>query len=189
MAVLILCWLIGILCSIHYTAADEELQFCPFFNNRAPKVQPGLQNCTWYKENSCCEQQEIQTTFNQVKALKGASTACQHYINALMCYICAPDQHLYYQSERLTVCEGFCNTLYGACKDAILKGSVIADLYENGGEFCRSRRFRVNTERCFKASENFFIAISEANKKQYISLSSLWLACVVMLLTITSESF
>ena len=128
---------------------NQSLQYCSFFNNRAPSAQPGLKNCTWFKDNSCCMQQEIAATFGKVKPLKGASLECQKFINYLMCYICAPNQNVFYQWERMTVCESFCNKLYGACKTAILKGSVITSLYNNGREFCESRSFLVNTESCF----------------------------------------
>ena len=129
--------------------------FCSFFNNRAPKAQPGLKNCTWFKGNSCCQEQEIKATFGRMKPLKGASVECQKYINYLMCYICAPNQNLFYRQERLTVCVEFCDKLYDACQTAILKGSIIGKLYENGKEFCLSRRFQVEegSDTCFKFDE------------------------------------
>ena len=126
---------------------------CSFFNNRAPKAQPGLKNCTWYKNNSCCLQQEIAATFDTVKPLKGASQQCQKYINYLMCYICAPNQNLFYSKERLTVCLEFCDKLYSACSSATLKGSIIGTLYPDGRAFCESRRFQVSTQRCFTFDE------------------------------------
>ncbi|XP_013417008.1 voltage-dependent calcium channel subunit alpha-2/delta-3 [Lingula anatina] len=138
-------------------SGSTVLQYCSFFNNRAPKPQPDLKNCTWYKENSCCLQREIDATFGKVKPLQGASKDCSDYINYLMCYICAPNQNLYYRIERLYVCEGFCDSLYSACNSAILKGSVIRDLYSNGKEFCESRRFIVrnaSAESCFDLHES-----------------------------------
>ena len=136
-------------CSLAYVRIDKP-QYCSFFNNRAPSAQPGIRNCTWFKENSCCLQQEIEATFGRVKPLQGASPACQRYVNYLMCYICAPDQNLFYQGERLTVCEQFCDAWYEACGLAVLKGSIIRDLYPNGRQFCRSRRFKVaRTDGCF----------------------------------------
>ena len=128
---------------------EIKQNYCPFFNNRAPMAQPGLKNCTWFKENSCCLQQEIEATFGRVKPLKGAKLSCQKYLNYLMCYICAPNQHMFYQNERLTVCEDFCDKFYQVCDTAILKGSPIKDLYSSGDEFCRSRRFLVSNSNCF----------------------------------------
>lgn len=43
-----------------------RLNYCSFFNNRAPSPQVNLKNCTWYKENSCCLQSEIESTFSKV---------------------------------------------------------------------------------------------------------------------------
>ncbi len=136
----------------------QNQQFCSFFNNRAPKAQPGLKNCTWFKGNSCCQQQEIKATFERMKPLKGASVECQKYINYLMCYICAPNQNLFYRQERLTVCVEFCDKLYDACRSAILKGSIIGNLYSDGRGFCLSRRFQVDATRCFSFDERLDIS-------------------------------
>ncbi|XP_076440931.1 uncharacterized protein LOC143280177 [Babylonia areolata] len=124
---------------------ETEKKYCSFFNNRAPEVQRNLKNCTWFKESSCCRQEEIDATFGRVKPLRGASLDCQRYTNYLMCYICSPDQYLFYLMESLTVCEEFCQSWFEACQTAILKGSVIKTLYENGKDFCESRRFKVDT--------------------------------------------
>ena len=53
------------------------MDFCSFFNNRAPSPQPSLRNCTWFKKNSCCKQEEIDATFGTVKPLPGSSPECQ----------------------------------------------------------------------------------------------------------------
>ena len=47
---------------------NQPLNYCSFFNNRAPSPQINLKNCTWYKENSCCLQSEIESTFSKVRA-------------------------------------------------------------------------------------------------------------------------
>ena len=46
--------------------SNKPLNYCSFFNNRAPSPQVNLKNCTWYKENSCCLQSEIESTFSKV---------------------------------------------------------------------------------------------------------------------------
>ncbi|CAG5127947.1 unnamed protein product [Candidula unifasciata] len=135
------------------TLSDKpKLEYCPFFANRAPNIQLGLKNCTWFRENSCCRQQEIDAIFSRVKPLRGASPACQRYTNYLMCYVCAPNQNTFYRVESLTVCEEFCDAWYEACQNAVLKGSVIKELYSNGSEYCASRRFKVQpaeTSSCY----------------------------------------
>ncbi|XP_052791192.1 uncharacterized protein LOC128225176 [Mya arenaria] len=128
------------------------LDFCSFFNNRAPSPQPNLRNCTWFKKNSCCTQEEIDATFGTVKPLPGSTPECQRYTNYLMCYICAPFQNKFYRQEKLTVCEEFCNAWYAACSSAILKGSVIGRLYTNGREFCEKRNYQcepMESQNCF----------------------------------------
>ncbi|KAL4240042.1 hypothetical protein ACF0H5_000837 [Mactra antiquata] len=69
-----------------------------------------------------------------------------------MCYVCAPYQNMFYRHEKLTVCEEFCDAWYSACSSAILKGSVIGDLYTNGREFCEKRNYKcepMQNQRCF----------------------------------------
>ncbi|XP_072167932.1 uncharacterized protein [Diadema setosum] len=136
----------------------DELQFCTFFNNRAPEVQPDLENCTWYRDNSCCRQIEIEVTFRKMKALPGASKQCQRYINYLMCYICSPYQHRFYIQQTLTVCVEFCDAILKHCSSAMMKGRKIGELFgKNGKAFCRSRRLNVgdlNSGRCFYFNES-----------------------------------
>ena len=138
----------------------NPLNYCSFFNNRAPSPQVNLKNCTWYKENSCCLQSEIESTFSKVKSLIGSSELCQQYLNNLMCYICAPNQFRFYGKERLTVCVQFCNQMYDACAEAILKGYRINEIYSNGSEFCLSRRYNVE----YKQKDNCFFFVGDHNR-------------------------
>ena len=88
----------------------------------------------------------------KVKPLIGSSEICQKYLNNLMCYICAPNQFKFYGKERLTVCTQFCDKMYDACAEAILKGSKINEIYSNGEEFCKSRRYNtgdIKQDNCF----------------------------------------
>ena len=164
---------------------STELQYCSFFNNRAPKPQPSLKNCTWFHENSCCMQEEIDATFGRVKPLVGASPACQRYTNYLMCYICAPYQNTFYFRERLTVCERFCDSWYQACGSAILKGSVISSLYSNGKDFCKSRSFLVREK-----TECFYIdsALERANSGNFLkNIGLLIFSCVIVILQLKTN--
>ena len=82
----------------------------------------------------------------------GSSEICQKYLNNLMCYICAPNQFKFYGKERLTVCSQYCDKMYDACGEAILKGSKINEIYSNGEEFCKSRRYNIDDikkDKCF----------------------------------------
>lgn len=51
---------------------NQPLNYCSFFNNRAPSPQINLKNCTWYKENSCCLQSEIESTFSKVSDFRAS---------------------------------------------------------------------------------------------------------------------
>lgn len=122
-----------------------KANYCPYFKNRAPEPQPNLKNCTWYKQKACCLQSELDLLFPSVIPPLGATAKCLRYTNFLMCYVCAPDQNLFYESERLTVCEGFCNKWFAACREAKLKGMNIKDLFASGKEFCQARKFNVHS--------------------------------------------
>lgn len=168
----------------------KDPYYCSFFNNRAPKPQSNLFNCTWFRVNSCCVQEEIDETFGQVKTLPGASPACQKYTNYLMCYICHPEQNTFYLQGYLTVCEEFCNAWYHACGSAILKGSMVKELYKSGEQFCKSRSYKVksmSTLGCFFFDKKMIIASGEtATIKHYdsrillASISSLLLVLLVL---------
>ena len=160
-----ICWILSafifhILFSMCECDMNNTKQFCSFFNNRKPSPQPSLLNCTWFKENSCCKQEEIDAIFGTVKPLPGSSRQCQRYTNFLMCYVCAPYQNLFYSHENLTVCEEFCNAWYRACESAIMKGSKIGNLFTSGKDFCISRSFLTDlfvNKKCFSFDHNLDI--------------------------------
>lgn len=130
----------------------EPLKYCPYFKNRGPSKQDNLRNCSWYKENSCCFDEEIEFAFRQLTPLAGASKDCSQNLNYLYCYICAPNQNMFFKDFTLTVCQEFCDRVYSACKSALLKGRKIRYVYKNGKEFCQGRRFETDKEangKCF----------------------------------------
>ncbi|CAF0741193.1 unnamed protein product [Rotaria sordida] len=133
--------------------SSNTAPYCSFFSNRAPSPQPGLTNCTWLRENSCCRDNEVRLIFSQVRPLIGSSSECTHFINVLMCYVCSPLQYGFYRSERLHVCLSYCDRMYKACARALMKGIPVGELYANGHEFCLSRRFEIhdidNSSSCF----------------------------------------
>jgi hypothetical protein len=126
------------------TSSSNTAPYCSFFSNRAPSPQPALTNCTWFKENSCCRDNEVRLIFSQVRPLIGSSSECTRFINVLMCYVCSPLQFAFYRSERLHVCLSYCDRMYKACATALMKGIPVGELYANGREFCLSRRFEIN---------------------------------------------
>lgn len=79
----------------------------------------------------------------------GASFSCSIAYTRLMCWICDPNQALFYVNDQLTVCEGMCDYVLAACHDVVFKGQKWSDLYANGRAFCEARDFRVADENCF----------------------------------------
>ncbi|CAF1526874.1 unnamed protein product [Rotaria magnacalcarata] len=59
-----------------------------------PSPQPALTNCTWFKENSCCHNNEVRLVFSQVRPLIGSSSERTRFLNVLMCYVCSSLQHI-----------------------------------------------------------------------------------------------
>lgn len=139
-------------CSLASSHGVMKQQYCPYFGNRAPIPQSNLRNCTWYKENSCCYDDEISFAFGQLSPIPAADDKCITHLNYLYCYICAPDQNTFFFKSTLTVCEEFCDKLYQACGNARLKGEKLKEKYGSGKDFCESRRFKVakmTSEGCF----------------------------------------
>eukprot|EP00117_Sycon_ciliatum_P006330 scpid15815/ scgid3227/ VWFA and cache domain-containing protein 1 len=132
-------------------------QFCSVFNNRSPTPQPGLRNCSWYRDSSCCRNEEIDSLFDTVVLPDQANRRCRNLITYLMCYVCDPAQSNFYQQERLTVCDRFCDDVLEACADAVFGGSRLETRFgSDGARFCRELRFEVGTsaETCFNLAED-----------------------------------
>lgn len=117
-------------------------QYCPYFQNRAPSPQPTLENCTWYKENACCLNEELAIIFSNLLPMAGADEKCLEALNHLYCYVCSPEQSNFFTRDMLTVCEESCNVIHAKCANALLKGVPWRELYSNGTEFCAARKFR-----------------------------------------------
>lgn len=179
MSVIFMVFIVKIAGEVTKTIAIEN--YCPYFKNRAPVPQPSLKNCTWYKENACCLQTELDLIFPQVLTPLGASEKCLRYTNFLMCYVCAPEQNLFYIDERLTVCEAFCNKWFAACGDAKLKGMKIKGLFNSGKEFCQARKFSVDdtsSSNCF----NYDKKVESSALMNVPVLRVLWIAAIAAVL-------
>ncbi|EDV27684.1 uncharacterized protein TRIADDRAFT_53631 [Trichoplax adhaerens] len=151
-------------------------KYCTYFNNRLAKRQPQLTNCPWFQENACCTQPEVDLIFADRPLPLNLPPECSRLFDQLMCYICSPDQHLFYNQTRqtLTVCLDFCNQIYSVCQDALWKGLPIKHWYRSGDEFCRARRYDVATHHCMNVTE---IIVSSAISNHYclsIILAMLW---------------
>ena len=127
------------------SAAESTVNhYCPYFKNRAPSPQSNLENCKWFRDNACCLNHELRDIFSAITTpLKAASEECSKHTSYLMCYVCAPNQETFYEDERLTVCEEFCDRWYTSCQNAIWKGFIVKDLYNSSAEFCKARKFLV----------------------------------------------
>ena len=129
------------------TTVPTPVAHCPYFNNRAPKPDWGLTNCTWHRPMSCCgvsEEARLVATFEE-HLVTGELLGCQQQLNYLLCWPCDAGQQYYYDLERneLSVCRSFCDDLYSACKSAGFKGATLETYVSDGTEFCELLRAKV----------------------------------------------
>ena len=167
------------------TAGGAVKHYCPYFKNRAPSPQRNLENCTWFRENSCCLNHELNEILSTITTpLKAASEECSKHTAYLMCYVCAPNQDTFYEEERLTVCEEFCDRWYTSCGNAMWKGYPVRNLYKTGREFCEARKFLVaskddKTTGCytFTLQENSAVVVNTSFKLTWffaLTVATLW---------------
>lgn len=162
-------------------ASDSIKNYCPYFKNRGPSKQDDLKNCTWFKENSCCVNSEVEYVFRTLTPIPGASQDCIGYLNYLYCYICAPDQNTFFKRSTLYVCEEFCDQIYDSCRKAVLKGFQIQDLYANGTEFCEARLFKTKRKvegGCYDYDPASRVALGSGSKVTHIN--SVIFTCVLI---------
>jgi hypothetical protein len=154
------------------TTKSTVNHYCPYFKNRAPSPQNNLENCTWFRENSCCLNHELSEIFSTITTpLKEASEDCSKHTRYLMCYVCAPNQDTFYEKERLTVCEEFCDRWYASCKSAIWKGYIVESLYKSGADFCAARKFLVASKN--DINRGCYTLTIEENLASFVTTSKL----------------
>lgn len=151
-------------------------KYCPYFNNRLASQRP-LNSCAWFQQNSCCTQPEIDVIFADKTLPQNLQPECSDLLDQLMCYICSPDQYMFYNqtSQTLTVCSSFCNKIYSACQDALFKGLPIRQWYRSGDEFCRARKYDIAMSNCMNFTE-FQVSCALSNQ------SCLFIILLILLL-------
>ena len=152
---------------------DTDVQFCSFFGKRSPQSEKALKECTWYKNNSCCREYErhsyfqgnakiLSEDFNKSKL----TPECFKHFGYLMCYVCAPNQKVFFKSGRLSVCSRSCDLLYDKCKTSYIDiFGTVEKLYSNGKQLCESRKFIVSDESCFLLDPASFVISSQGRLK------------------------
>lgn len=103
-------------------------------------------------------------------------------MNYLMCYFCSPEQEFWYRSDRLHICDSYCNTIYNKCKDAKYKGFKIGEEYKSGKHFCEAQLFKVvesKYERCFEFDSSLFGTAPTARMEVILIASMVFLTMVM----------
>lgn len=128
----------------------SNASFCSYFGNREPGREPGLTRCTDYRGSSCCQPDEEDIGFNVDPIFNGGeSSNCRRTVNLLRCWICHPQQNLFYKNETLTLCEGMCDRLLRDCGGAAWRDGRVYNYYRNGNEICKEMGFNVASTNCF----------------------------------------
>ncbi|CAF3598495.1 unnamed protein product [Adineta steineri] len=162
---------------------------CRFFSDdRYPKVEEGLANCSWYEKDACCKRTEVASVFESMYTLHQASTQCRNMMNYLMCFFCAPDQYLWYIKKRVKICETFCNEFYQHCKTAEFSGNTIGTLYKSGLQFCEANNFNVVTNDCFAFDASVFSSASYLFQST-IFIFNLVKLCLVIIFVFTVVNY
>lgn len=149
---------------------------------RSPKEAYSLSNCTWYRENSCCERTEVASVFSEMPALLTNDQGCYNRMNYLMCYFCSPEQNLWY-NQTLSICHSYCEEIFSYCGSAKYNGDSLSSKYKDGIKFCEALAFNVvgknskSSARCFNFDPDMFASGSRTELGQ-------WLLPAVFMITI-----
>ena len=142
--------------------------FCSYFGNREPGYEPDLNRCSDYRGNSCCQPDEEEIGFDVDPVFDGdVEGGCQSTVDRLRCWICHPEQNVFYRNEVLTLCEGMCNRLLSDCGGALWRDGRVRDYYNNGTTLCREMGFNIANTDCFTSSARHILG------KQWATLVTL----------------
>jgi hypothetical protein len=149
---------------------------------RSPKEAYSLSNCTWYRENACCDRTEVASVFSEMPALLTSDKGCYHRMNYLMCYFCSPAQNLWY-NQSLSICHSYCEEIFSYCGSAKYNGDSLASKYKDGIAFCEALAFNVvaknleSKENCFQFDKQLFSRGSNTGSCQ-------WLISTVLIISV-----
>ena len=136
---------------------------CPYWRDKAPEKQLYLQDCAEYNSVSCCTRAEaasiMETTDAWLENLDGdryGGEQCKAMLRRLSCWVCSPDQELFFVDGKLRVCERMCNTLLDICADTVFdhSESTFSDLFSSGTALCNHFQYTVDVCSCFEAYPN-----------------------------------
>ena len=83
---------------------------CPYFNNRYLNgTETSLSSnsfCHWYSPHACCTPVESQRLVEGVadNLFVDTTESCLDLLNLLVCYVCSPNQSLFYIPGQLVIC-------------------------------------------------------------------------------------
>lgn len=172
-------------CDVIVVDDNTTLKYCPYFGNRLAGPQPSLENCSWFLNQSCCNQDEVDSIFEDIIPLFNVNQQCRQTMSYLMCYICSPDQKDFYADRRLTICDDMCQDIYDSCYNATYKGDPLNYWYRNGIEFCQGRQFQVgqyHLGKCYsiKRYEHLLNIYQTSHASRLFSPLSFYPICLLM---------
>ncbi len=137
---------------------------------RSPKEAYSLSNCTWYRENACCDRTEVASVFSEMPALLTSDEGCYNRMNYLMCYFCSPVQYLWY-NKTLSICQSYCEDIFSHCGSAEYNGHSLASKYKDGTTFCEALAFNVVESDCFQFDPLLFASGSKTGLCKWLLLT------------------
>ena len=121
------------------------LRKCPVYGGRAPEKQLYLQKCRENRVLSCCTRREADEVMalneeflTTLRGDKYEDGLCRSVLETLMCWVCSPDQELFYKDGRVNVCPRMCDKVLDVCSDTVYDHSVLSfsQIFSTGAELC-----------------------------------------------------
>eukprot|EP00755_Sulcionema_specki_P020442 Sspe_Gene.71943::Locus_42771_Transcript_1_1_Confidence_1.000_Length_1401::g.71943::m.71943 len=142
-----------------HTTLNPLLRECTYFGKKPPSKELYLRNCTQFHQLSCCTPREVSQIFtlnawlNRVSGDRFEAGSCHRMLEALQCWICSPDQSLFYRNYRVKMCTRMCDTVLKVCEGSTFDhhDRTFGDLFGSGTELCEYLQFDVSDCSCYEA--------------------------------------
>eukprot|EP01064_Diplonema_japonicum_P034014 TRINITY_DN6884_c0_g1_i1.p1 TRINITY_DN6884_c0_g1~~TRINITY_DN6884_c0_g1_i1.p1 ORF type:complete len:335 (+),score=39.71 TRINITY_DN6884_c0_g1_i1:1738-2742(+) len=132
---------------------------CTYFGGKTPKPEPYLRACEQFSSLSCCDrpaalatqQKKLQELISGDRFISGS---CSSLLDSLACWVCSPDQALFYRDNKIRVCSQMCDTIMKVCGNTIYDHleRTFGDIFDNGSELCSHLGFVSDTScSCYEA--------------------------------------
>eukprot|EP01062_Namystynia_karyoxenos_P059198 TRINITY_DN50632_c0_g1_i1.p1 TRINITY_DN50632_c0_g1~~TRINITY_DN50632_c0_g1_i1.p1 ORF type:complete len:462 (+),score=103.42 TRINITY_DN50632_c0_g1_i1:127-1386(+) len=135
---------------------------CTYWGGKEPRQELYLRNCSQYNAYSCCSPSEVSALFSvdnwlsRVHGDKFFAGECHRMLEALACWVCNPDQMVFYRDSKVRVCTSMCNTVHNFCSSSTLDHETLTfgEMFADGAAMCRYLDFEVADCDCHESYPN-----------------------------------